>query len=293
MKVNISYHRTKKDIESLRDDMEGTNYNWKSTTVEFEDLVEFTSSSLVQYSQYRFENGVRSKANSIRGMYQNLLIFDIDDGMSLTECMEKLIDYTFLITTTSNHRKEKKGKIADRFRVIMPMLNAPTDDNVYQESLNIIGKELNVDKQANIIGSAYLGNNGAQYAFNYGRSYDMSKVVELATDKILKAERARELRLSMASVKGSVNSSLIDTIELKESLDIEDTIDIFYELGIEVKKGKVSVRNERSPSVQIYKDGKLFDFGTHISYDIFDIIQHHTGMSFKESLSYVKNYMER
>lgn len=273
--------------------MSGTNYNWRSTTVDFKDLIEFTSSSLVQYSQYRFKDGIRSKENTIRTSFQDMIIFDIDDGLTIVECMEKLIDYTFLITTTSNHQKEKKGKISDRFRILMPMINAPSDDKIYQECINIIGKHLQVDKQANIIGSAYLGNNGAEYAFNDGRSYDMMKVIQLATESVIKAERARELRLSMAKKNIDENTSLIDTIELKERMYVEDTVEIFYSLGIEVLgKNKVYMRDERSPSTQIYREGKLFDFGTHTSYDVFDVIQHHTGMSFKDSLNYVKNYME-
>jgi len=51
---------------------------------------------------------------------QNLLAFDIDDGMTLDEAKELLKYYRYIIYTTKSHQKEKNGVICDRFRIIIP-----------------------------------------------------------------------------------------------------------------------------------------------------------------------------
>ena len=295
VRVNISYHRSSKDIPALRDDMRGTEYNWRSTTIAFDELVEFVCDGMVQYSPYRFRDGYRSKDNVIRNGFQNLLVFDIDDGKTMSECMELLIDYTFMIATTKSHQKDKKGKVCDRFRILIPMINAPSDDEVYQECLNILGNSLGADKQANMIGSAFLGYELSEYVFNYGSVYNLDKIAPIANENVVKKERARELRrnLAMKRVDKDTSGHLIDTIELKERMDISDSVEILMDLGIEVIGKKITVRNERTKSTQLYDNGKFFDFGTQTAYDIFDILQILCDMSFKESLSYVSKYMEQ
>jgi len=292
MKVNISYHKSKKNISSLTEDMAGSQYNWVSTTVDFNDLYELTCDSLVQYSPYRFMGGERAKANVVRNGFQDLLVFDIDDGKSMVECMETLINYRFLISTTKSHQKLKKNKVCDRFRILIPVMNSPFDDDVYEECLNILGCSLGADKQANMLGSCFLGFNGSEYVYNDGKTYDLTKVVSIATDTIVRKERARELKMSLSRLNCNSNRRAVDTMELKSTMSYEDSIQILQDIGVEVKNRKISIReNDRSPSVHIYENGRFMDFGSGIAYDIFDIVQHFTGMSFKESLSYVYEFL--
>lgn len=61
----------------------------------------------------------------------NLLILDIDEGMSLSEALETVSGYQNLIVTSKSHQKDKKGVINDRFRVITPFypaLNVPKEE---------------------------------------------------------------------------------------------------------------------------------------------------------------------
>jgi hypothetical protein len=293
MKVNISYHKSKKNIASLTEDMSGSQYNWISTTIDFNDLHELTCDSLVQYSPYRFMGGERAKHNVIRNGFQDLLIFDIDDGKSMSKCMETLIDYRFLISTTKSHQKVKKNKVCDRFRILIPVMNSPVDDNIYEECISILGASLGADKQANMLGSCFLGFNGSQYAYNDGKTYDLTKVVSIATDTIVRKERARELKRSLSKLNCNSSKRIVDTSELKSTMSYDDSIQILSDIGVEVKRRKISIReNDRSPSVHMYDNGRFVDFGSGISYDIFDIVQHFTGMSFKESLSYVNDFLQ-
>lgn len=56
---------------------------------------------------------------------------DFDDGMTLREAVDAFADYRHLILTTKSHQKEKNGKIADRFRVILFLDQPITDSETY------------------------------------------------------------------------------------------------------------------------------------------------------------------
>jgi len=67
-------------------------------------------------------DGHRKADNFIEG--QNLIVFDIDDGMKITEAQELLSAFTYLIYTTKSHQKEKHGEMqGDRFRIVIPVKN--------------------------------------------------------------------------------------------------------------------------------------------------------------------------
>jgi len=102
--------------------------NFKSQEVPFFGsgmTVEALLTSQVQsYCLNHFEatdkapDGHRKKDYVIPG--QNLIAWDIDEGMSIPEAQEKLSHYQYLLYTTKSHQKEKNGIICDRFRIIMP-----------------------------------------------------------------------------------------------------------------------------------------------------------------------------
>lgn len=64
-------------------------------------------------------SGHRKKDNFLPG--QNMVAWDIDDGLTLEEARDRLKNYTYIIYTTRNHQKAKgNGEPKDRFRVMMP-----------------------------------------------------------------------------------------------------------------------------------------------------------------------------
>lgn len=62
--------------------------------------------------------GHRKKDNFIQG--QNMIAFDIDEGLTLREAIQKLTNYKYIIYTTKSHQREKNGIVCDRFRIILP-----------------------------------------------------------------------------------------------------------------------------------------------------------------------------
>ncbi len=63
-------------------------------------------------------DGHRRKEYVIPG--QNMIAFDIDEGLTVERMKELLKNYVYLLYTTKSHQKDKNGIICDRFRVIMP-----------------------------------------------------------------------------------------------------------------------------------------------------------------------------
>jgi len=72
----------------------------------------------VESDKRKPEYGYRKKDNFISG--QNLIVFDIDEGMSLQEAISLLEQYKYIIHTTKSHQKDKNGIVADRFRILLP-----------------------------------------------------------------------------------------------------------------------------------------------------------------------------
>jgi len=82
------------------------------------------------YSTGIFKDGKRSNENFIEEHY---IAFDIDEGWSIEDATSHLFDYWHIIAPTRNHRKEKHGKIEDRFRVIFK-LSKPITDPLWHKS---------------------------------------------------------------------------------------------------------------------------------------------------------------
>ena len=96
---------------------------------DFSDLHKVTEK--FEYSASVFREG---KRNNTLAHGATLLIFDFDDGTTLKEGINLFKEYKALIVTTKSHLKEKKGLVAERFRVILP-LNICLIDMLYYSKL--------------------------------------------------------------------------------------------------------------------------------------------------------------
>lgn len=59
------------------------------------------------------------KRTNLCFLHTDYCVLDIDDGLSLMEACDMFSGHWHIIATTENHQKPKKGKIADRFRVVL------------------------------------------------------------------------------------------------------------------------------------------------------------------------------
>jgi len=80
--------------------------------------------------------------------------------------------------------------------------------------------------------------------------------------------------------------------ELKPHINQDVTRDMLQSLNYEIDKNyQFRLREERTPSASIRRDGLIKDFGSGWSGDIFDLLQEYHGMTFKEAVGFVANYL--
>ena len=281
MTVNISYIRLKdKVIENYSKSLKG----WTNRDIEWNRLKNVLSNSKIQFTPVAYKNGVKKSKNLDRTK-QNMIVIDVDDNLSLVECQRMFSKYKYLIGTTKSHDKLKQGKVCNRYRLLLPSINIPLDDDVYFRALRLMFEFGDIQTETKT--SAYLGNDDALIIYNDGKLLDLHKASILATEQ-LREERVEKKVIDRDYINSYGNSSLED---VKSMLSKEIVIDILESMGYEVDGNKFSVRDENTKSVKVYDDGGMFDFGSSKHYDIFAVLTEYQDMSFKQALNYVRNFI--
>lgn len=81
------------------------------------------------YSLSTFKGSHRCKKNFVQAEAMGL---DFDHGMTIEEAEEAFKDYRYIIAPSRNHRKDKNGVVADRFRVILKLSKPITDNETFE-----------------------------------------------------------------------------------------------------------------------------------------------------------------
>lgn len=284
MLVNLSYIKLKTNII---DTYTKSKKGWLNKDVEWDRLKNVLSSSKVQFSPYQFRNGVKTDFNWSNDK-QDLLVFDVDDGLSLAECQKMFKRYKYLIGTTKSHQANKKGVVCDRYRLCIPAINIPREKEVYFKMLSLL-VDFN-DEQTEHGTGAFLGNDDAIIIYNEGKLLDCHKASLLAEQQIAseKVEKASIDRDLIPNYGGN------NTIELiKKELTFEIVVDVLESVGYEVKANKFRLRDEeRTDSATInYKSLVVKDFGSGWFGDIFSVLEEYQDMKLSEAIRYVSNYV--
>ena len=169
--------------KSLKPEME---INFKSQEVPFfgegmtiQSLI--TSNAVQSFCLNHFEpsnkapDGHRKKEYIVQG--QNLISWDLDEGMTLEEAKIVLSEYTHIIYTTKSHQKNKNGITCDRFRILMPTkttfyVGAEQHKQMY-ENLSEILNIPNYDIQTRNQGRLWYTNPEAMVYTNKGELLDV------------------------------------------------------------------------------------------------------------------------
>lgn len=138
MKVNISYLEVPLEFQGVNGkklNLEKWNKSklkdhmfltaeplYKNINIEFNKVIDIVKSDYRQYSPFTFKNGTK-KSENWSNENQDLLILDIDDGLTIQDAKEQFKSYEYLLATTKSHQIDKKGLKCDRFRIIIPSNN--------------------------------------------------------------------------------------------------------------------------------------------------------------------------
>lgn len=91
----------------------------------------------------------------------DFILLDVDDGCSLQEAVDKFKKYDSVIAPTRNHRQEKNGVVADRFRVLLKLEQPITNKDDYYETYNALLEEFPfADKQCKDPSRQYFASPG-------------------------------------------------------------------------------------------------------------------------------------
>ena len=280
--INLSFIKLKgKVVDNYLDSLKG----FRNKDVNWYDLHKVLGDSKIQFSPYKFRNGCKTGVNCIRDK-QDMIVLDIDDGFTIPKFQKMFSKYKYILGTTKSHQKEKKGVVTDRYRVIIPAINIPDDDEIYFRTVELLFPFS--DKQVLTKTAAFLGNDEAIVIKNDGKKLDMFKVSELATQQI-KQERLEKEAKKIDSDLFSNSSFSFDMV--KEQITKEVVVDILGSIGIEVIGNKCRLREERTPSAKIYESGYIKDYGGEFSGDIFALLMELEDMSFGQSVKYTRNFI--
>ena len=90
------------------------------------------------YSLGTFKNNYRNLKNFLG---TELIALDFDEGLTIDEAVEIFKDHAHIIAPTRNHRKDKDGIVADRFRVILKLSQEITDEKVFKHTVKQLMNE--------------------------------------------------------------------------------------------------------------------------------------------------------
>lgn len=137
-------------------------YNYLGEQVPFDQLHNLTQAPNMHWANHFFKNGHRSEETVNVGF--NLLVIDIDEGVSVEAACELMKEYKFLIYTTKRHTDE-----ANRFRMIFPInYILELDSEEYKEFMNNVMGWLpfKIDESANQRSRKWETFDGGNYVYN-------------------------------------------------------------------------------------------------------------------------------
>lgn len=140
---------------------------FKQVEAKFDELHKLTTKDGMHYCNHGFKDGYRSTDNALEPF--NLLMLDVDTGLTIETCKSLLKDYKFLISTTKRHTDTH-----NRFRIIFPLshtLRLNPDD--YKQFMKNIFQWLpfETDEQTSDIARKWQSHNGEHF-YNEGQLFD-------------------------------------------------------------------------------------------------------------------------
>jgi len=149
-------------------------YNYETETAPFDQLHLLTQGENLHWCNHAFKKGHRAEEDVIEGF--NMVVVDVDGGVSLSLVHELLKEIKFMTYTTKRHTEEN-----NRFRLILPMnyhLTLDADD--YKEFMASIASWLpfQIDEDANQRSRKWASCSTGSYFYNLnGELFDALKFI--------------------------------------------------------------------------------------------------------------------
>lgn len=165
--------------------------DYRNEYAPFEKLHQLTQAPGLHWVAHHLNGGYRNEENCIPGF--NLVVIDVDGGVSMSTVKLLMKNYKFLIYTTKRHTEEE-----NRFRIILPInYELAMDAKDYKEFMSNIYEWLpfEVDTATNQRARKWLSHDGT-YEYNEGEVLDALPFIP----KTSKNEERKELMNSQQSM---------------------------------------------------------------------------------------------
>jgi hypothetical protein len=165
--------------------------DYRNEYAPFEKLHQLTQAPGLHWVAHHLNGGYRNEENCIPGF--NLVVIDVDGGVSMSTVKLLMKNYKFLIYTTKRHTEEE-----NRFRIILPInYELAMDAKDYKEFMSNIYEWLpfEVDTATNQRARKWLSHDGT-YEYNEGDVLDALPFIP----KTSKNEERKELMNSQQSM---------------------------------------------------------------------------------------------
>lgn len=164
-------------------------YNYLGEEVPWDQLHVLMQATGMNWCNHHFKNEHRSEDNVHPGF--NMLVIDVDGGVTLETVHELLKDYKFLTYTTKRHTDEEH-----RFRLLMPinyLLKLDGDD--YREMVNgvLTWLPFSADDASNQRSKKWLSHQG-QHHYNDGQLLDILDFIPKTTRNEGYKEQSKQLQ---------------------------------------------------------------------------------------------------
>jgi hypothetical protein len=164
-------------------------YNYLGERVPFDKLDILTSNPDFHWVNHHLKNGHRAEENVIPGF--NMVVIDVDGGVTLNTVHELLKDYRFLTYTTKRHTDEEH-----RFRLILPInYELHLDTEEYKEFMNNLMQWLPfaTDESANQRAKKWMSHDGLHH-FNEGELVDALNFIPRTSRNEVYQAQTKELQ---------------------------------------------------------------------------------------------------
>lgn len=169
-------------------------YNYEYEYAPFSELSKLTSMEGMNWCNHSFKDAHRTEENTVKGF--NLLVIDIDGGVSKETVHDLMSDYIFMTHTTKRHTDEE-----NRFRLIMPInyiLELDKDDyTVFMQNI-VDWLPFNCDEEANQRSRKWSSHDGEVHYNMDGQLLDALKFVP-------KTSKNEQYKTQMTSLESMEN----------------------------------------------------------------------------------------
>lgn len=216
---------------------------YRSSTAPFTMMHKLLCMPDMHWTAHSFKQGHRHSDDVIPGF--DLLILDVDDGMSIDTVKLLLAEYTYCIHTTKSHGliKAKGGGTIDKYRIVLPMSHmlklTPEEHSLFMEAI-FDSLPFKVDQATKDIGRKWCTAQG-QHWYNEGKLWDVLPFIPDTTS----AEERQEIVSKLYSLshlerwfathtgKGNRSNSLYryGAMLIDSGLDLDSTQSAVEELN--------------------------------------------------------------